>query len=36
MEEAIRHHVGDTGNTGNTRVVCRRGDPLKPADVELT
>jgi ion channel POLLUX/CASTOR len=32
MEEAIRHHVGDTGNT---RVVCRRGDPLKPADVEL-
>lgn len=32
MEEAIRHHVGDTGST---RVVCRRGDPLKPADVEL-
>jgi voltage-gated potassium channel Kch len=32
MEEAIRHHVGDTGKT---RVVCRRGDPLKPADLEL-
>ncbi|MCO5999090.1 CASTOR/POLLUX-related putative ion channel [Actinoallomurus rhizosphaericola] len=32
MEEAIRHRLGDTGKT---RVVCRRGDPLKPADLEL-
>jgi voltage-gated potassium channel Kch len=32
MEEAIRDHIGDTANT---RVVCRRGNPLKPADVEL-
>ncbi|WP_354670864.1 potassium transporter TrkA [Actinomadura sp. DC4] len=32
MEEAIRHNVGDLGNT---RVVCRRGDPLKPTDMEL-
>ncbi|GAA4629483.1 lipoprotein [Actinoallomurus vinaceus] len=32
MEEAIRHHVGDTGGT---RVVCRRGNPLNRADLEL-
>ncbi|GAA2433650.1 lipoprotein [Actinomadura vinacea] len=32
MEEAIRARVGDTGRT---RVVCRRGDPLKVADLEL-
>ncbi|MFB9832378.1 CASTOR/POLLUX-related putative ion channel [Actinoallomurus acaciae] len=32
MEEAIRDRVGDTANT---RVVCRKGNPLKPADVEL-
>jgi hypothetical protein len=31
MEEAIRRHV----DLGNTRVVCRRGDPLKVADLEL-
>jgi voltage-gated potassium channel Kch len=32
MEEAIRDRIGDTANT---RVVCRRGNPLKPGDVEL-
>ncbi|GAB3979897.1 lipoprotein [Actinoallomurus acanthiterrae] len=32
MEEAIRHRLGDTGNT---RVVCRRGNPLSRADLEL-
>ncbi|WP_026341493.1 CASTOR/POLLUX-related putative ion channel [Actinomadura atramentaria] len=32
MEEAIRSRVGDTGRT---RVVCRRGNPLKVADLEL-
>ncbi|MFI0354849.1 potassium transporter TrkA [Actinomadura sp. 9N407] len=32
MEEAIRSAVGDLGRT---RVVCRRGDPLKVADLEL-
>jgi voltage-gated potassium channel Kch len=32
MEEAIRAAVGDLGRT---RVVCRRGDPLKVADLEL-
>ncbi|GAB2817580.1 lipoprotein [Actinoallomurus bryophytorum] len=31
MEEAIRRHV----DLGNTRVVCRRGDPLKVADLDL-
>ncbi|MDL4776367.1 MULTISPECIES: CASTOR/POLLUX-related putative ion channel [Thermomonosporaceae] len=32
MEEVIRSRVGDTGRT---RVVCRRGNPLKVADLEL-
>ncbi|RAY16028.1 potassium transporter TrkA [Actinomadura craniellae] len=32
MEDAIRARVGDTGRT---RVVCRRGNPLKVADLEL-
>ncbi|CNG71142.1 Uncharacterised protein [Mycobacterium tuberculosis] len=32
MEEAIRARVGDLGRT---RIVCRTGDPLKVADVEL-
>ncbi|MBC6469254.1 NAD-binding protein [Actinomadura alba] len=32
MEDAIRASVGDTGRT---RVVCRRGNPLKVADLEL-
>ena len=32
MEEAIRARVGDLGRT---RIVCRTGDPLKIADVEL-
>ena len=32
MEDLIRQRLG---TTGNTRVVCRRGDPLKPADVDL-
>ncbi|TDC44443.1 potassium transporter TrkA [Actinomadura sp. KC345] len=32
MEDAIRARVGDTGRT---RVVCRRGNPLKVADLRL-
>jgi voltage-gated potassium channel Kch len=32
MEAAIKTRVGDTGKT---RVVCRRGNPLKVADLEL-
>ncbi|WP_116026546.1 CASTOR/POLLUX-related putative ion channel [Thermomonospora umbrina] len=32
MEDALRARVGDTGRT---RVVCRRGNPLKVADLEL-
>ena len=32
MEEMIRERLG---STGNTRVVCRRGNPLKAADVGL-
>ena len=32
MEELIRQRLGDTGNT---RVVCRRGNPLKSSDVDL-
>ncbi|MFG2085964.1 potassium transporter TrkA [Spirillospora sp. NPDC048824] len=32
MEDAIRDRVGDLGRT---RIVCRTGDPLKLADVEL-
>jgi voltage-gated potassium channel Kch len=32
MEETIRARVGDLGRT---RIVCRTGDPLKVADVEL-
>ncbi|NVI86742.1 potassium transporter TrkA [Actinomadura sp. BRA 177] len=32
MEDAIRARVGDLGHT---RIVCRTGDPLKVADVEL-
>lgn len=32
MEDAIRARVGDLGRT---RIVCRTGDPLKVADVEL-
>ncbi|TDC40968.1 potassium transporter TrkA [Actinomadura sp. KC345] len=32
MEDAIRERVGDLGRT---RIVCRTGDPLKVADVEL-
>ncbi|MFI0370142.1 potassium transporter TrkA [Actinomadura sp. 1N219] len=32
MEDAIRARVGDTGRT---RVVCRRGNPLKVADLSL-
>ncbi|HWH99539.1 MAG TPA: hypothetical protein VNT27_04355, partial [Propionibacteriaceae bacterium] len=32
MEEMIRQRLGDTGNT---RVVCRRGNPLKSSDVDL-
>ncbi|WP_084000618.1 CASTOR/POLLUX-related putative ion channel [Actinomadura kijaniata] len=32
MEEAIRARVG---GTGRTKVICRRGDPLKVADLEL-
>ncbi|WP_261987344.1 CASTOR/POLLUX-related putative ion channel [Actinomadura sp. HBU206391] len=32
MDDAIRTRLGDTGRT---RVVCRRGNPLKPADMEL-
>ena len=32
MEEMIRQRVG---RTGNTRVVCRRGDPLKSVDLDL-
>ena len=32
MEDAIRARVGDPGHT---RIVCRTGDPLKVADVEL-
>lgn len=32
MEDAIRDRVGDLGRT---RIVCRTGDPLKIADVEL-
>ncbi|XRQ02357.1 CASTOR/POLLUX-related putative ion channel [Actinomadura welshii] len=32
MEDAIRERVGDLGRT---RIVCRTGDPLKIADVEL-
>jgi voltage-gated potassium channel Kch len=32
MEDAIKVRIGDTGRT---RVVCRRGNPLKVADLEL-
>ena len=32
MEEMIRQRLGPTGNT---RVVCRRGNPLKASDVDL-
>ncbi|MGI5202596.1 CASTOR/POLLUX-related putative ion channel [Spirillospora sp. CA-108201] len=32
MEDALRARVGDLGRT---RIVCRTGDPLKVADVEL-
>ena len=32
MEEMIRQRLG---HTGNTRVVCRRGKPLKSSDVDL-
>jgi voltage-gated potassium channel Kch len=32
MEEQIRTRVGDTGRT---KVICRRGNPLKVADLEL-
>ena len=32
MEEMIRQRLG---HTGNTRVVCRRGNPLKSSDVDL-
>lgn len=32
MDDAIRARVGDTGRT---RVVCRHGNPLKVADLEL-
>jgi voltage-gated potassium channel Kch len=32
MEELIRQRLG---GTGNTRVVCRRGNPLKSSDVDL-
>ena len=32
MEELIRERLG---GTGNTRVVCRRGNPLKSVDVDL-
>ncbi|MBO2453426.1 potassium transporter TrkA [Actinomadura barringtoniae] len=32
MEEAIRARIGDTGRT---KVICRRGNPLKVADLEL-
>jgi len=32
MEEMIRQRLG---RTGNTRVVCRRGNPLKSSDVDL-
>lgn len=32
MEDAIRARVGDLGHT---RIVCRTGNPLKVADVEL-
>ncbi len=31
MDEMIRQRVG---KTGNTRVVCRRGDPLKSVDLD--
>ncbi|MEU5884158.1 potassium transporter TrkA [Spirillospora sp. NPDC047279] len=32
MEDAIRARVGDTGRT---RVICRHGNPLKVADLDL-
>nr|BFE83896.1 hypothetical protein GCM10020093_064970 [Planobispora longispora] len=32
MEDALRTHVGDTGRT---RVVCRTGRPVEPADLDL-
>ncbi len=32
MEDEIRDKVG---STGRTRVVCRRGNPLEPADLEI-
>ena len=32
MDEMIRQRIG---RTGNTRVVCRRGDPLKSVDLDL-
>lgn len=32
MEQDLRDRLG---RTGRTRVVCRRGDPLAPADLEL-
>jgi voltage-gated potassium channel Kch len=32
MEEMIRQRLG---STGNTRVICRRGNPLKSSDVDL-
>ncbi len=32
MDEMIRQRLGETGNT---RVVCRRGNPLKSSDVDL-
>ncbi|MFC6577128.1 potassium transporter TrkA [Planomonospora parontospora] len=32
MEDALRTHVGDTGAT---KVVCRTGRPVEPADLDL-
>ncbi|GGS72214.1 lipoprotein [Planobispora rosea] len=32
MEDALRTHVGDTGRT---KVVCRTGRPVEPADLDL-
>lgn len=32
MEEAVRHRIP---HTGSTRVVCRRGSPTEPADLDL-
>ncbi len=33
MEEEIREQVGDTGKT---KIVCRSGDPMKMADINIT